>query len=137
MITQNFYGPIDQVAGETIINASRPAWPSPEQRAERRQELLERASWHIEQRDAYAKMAGSNGYARIAFVSSVAMVALVFVCLQDGLRHVPELGWVFLVLIVVMAISSHRAQNHRARCRVEWKAHNDAVVEINRLLAGL
>lgn len=137
MITQNFFGRVDQVAGESIINAGNQPWPTPEQRAERRRELLVRVQWHIEQRDIYGKMSTSNGYARITLASAIAMIGLGFYCLQDGLRHVSELGWVIVLLVAVMAFSSHSLQNYRAHCRAEWNAHNDAVVEINRLLAGL
>lgn len=137
MITQNFFGRVDQVAGESIVNAGHPPWPTPEQRAERRRELLERANWHIEQRNAYGKMSSSNRYARIALLSALAMIGLGAYCLQDGLRHASELGPVIVVLVAVMAFSSHSLHNYRAHCRAEWNAHNAAVVEINRLLAGL
>jgi hypothetical protein len=137
MITQNFFGHVDQVAGETIVNVGNQPWPTPEQRAERRRELLKRAEWHIEQRDAYGKMSSSNGYARITLVSALLMIGLGAYCLQDGLRHAADLSWVFVVLVAVMAVSSHSLQNYRAHCRTEWNAHNAAVVEINRLLAGL
>lgn len=57
MTTQNFYGPVDQVAGRDAHTTR-----SKQATAERQKQLIQRASQHVAQRDAAGRRIYINGW---------------------------------------------------------------------------
>lgn len=131
MNSQHFYGPVEQVAGATIVNHY-----DREAIEERRRLLIERYGEHALVRDAAARRANRHP---CCWITILAFIAVGMTGMFE-LRHPAIASWLWpiqLVLIVAGGATLFVFERIRRDCRVICAEHTEAMAEINRVLYTL
>lgn len=123
---------IEQVAGGNIYNFSDHG-----DLEGRREELLRRGEWHIEQRDAAGRARLWNRYVPIQLMLVAGMLAFLLHILSSGFYAASIDMPIEGAFIAAIAVNMSFLGKHRERCNTLWHDHNEAIGEINRVLAVL
>jgi hypothetical protein len=128
MINQNYFGPVGQVAGGSIVNQH-----DHESIEERRHRLIESQRQHGFLRDIADRRLRRHP---CRWIAPLAFFAVAATALYE-VRHlgaVSSLWPVQLALLVIGGSTLMVFEHVRRECRAEWKHHNDAVIAINHAL---
>ena len=127
MTTQNFYGPVEQVAGNDIHNYQA-------MRDQRARELYSRGKWHETQRDMVQREADSCRPAALYGPLGFVGVGLL-------MHYFPiSVGYGLLAIVVAICADLRRMQIVNARRSVlqsKSRMHNAAIASINDELVRL
>lgn len=120
-------GFVDQIAGSNITNH----YYAPD-RQQRHDELIDRAARHEQARARVESMLADAGPAPV----------LLLIGLFGGLYLAGTVNLLVGMAVIILATFAQASIVHRAAAaqrnyRSQWRAHNDAVREINRALARL
>lgn len=130
MNTQNFYGPVDQVAGGDIYESHGHVLDE-DRRRRRWNDLTARRQEHMELRSAVELRMWFNWYTLWILIGFLVTFGL----LWEGLLFTRS--WSIVPLLVPafgMVVPSTLLNIRRRNCASEWHYHNAAVREIDRAL---
>lgn len=135
MTTQNFYGPVEQVAGNSIINLPGGRGRGSRGSVDRANELYQRGKWHEAQRNAMQREA--DGCRPTALY-----LPLGFLGLGLALQYLPNsiMGYGLLALVFAVAADVRRMGRinaRRAKLESQCRTHNEAIASINDEIARL
>jgi hypothetical protein len=131
MSSQHFYGPVEQVAGTTIVNQY-----DRETIEERRRVLIERQMEHVRLRDAADHRTRRHPCRWVPPLAFFAVGATAFY----EFHHFSAASWLWPIQFGLLAIGGSTLlvyEHIRRDCRSVWAQHNQAVAEINRVLYTL
>lgn len=132
MTTQNFYGPVAQVAGRDVRNEGGEGGDPNglSFRGQRWNELVARQEEHLEQRAAAERRRWANIYVPWMVLGTVLSVWMLW---NNYLFRDP--AWLFLLVPGIgIFLPSLFLQPLLRRCAQDWRYHNDAIGEINKAL---
>ena len=123
---------IGQVAGGDIYNFGDISF-----REERRAELDRRFDWHKQQRDLASRALRWNRYIGAVLVLSAALVGTAIYTLFHGIFASGALVIFQFLLVSALAVTQWLGARHAGHYKQLWRTHNEALSEINRVLAVL